>query len=510
MDALVRYIAGYGVAARPLRHAVALLTDRAYPLDELVRATALPRRTVEEVLAAIGSDLVDGRIRPDFVEAYRARFGYPVAADPGEPGAELVRYAQELIDAAPRPAAALDHVSATAETAVRRALWLDSRYDLAGAHLLCLGDHDLTSLLVARVNPGVTVTVVDLDERILEYVDRAGAGVRCLYADLRFGLPGAVTGATDLVFTDPPYTPDGVRLFLARGLAALGDREHGRLVMAYGYSDRHPALGWQVQQAAAGLGLVFEAILPGFSRYLGAQAVGSASDLYVCRPTARSWSVPDPPSGGATGLGIYTHGPQSGEALPARPDTDAVRALAGPDAVWIAPDAKLRLDAVLGGARPAMDGVAVDLSADSGPWLLRVLLALNAARIAALVPNRHPDVSSQRGQEGLAALVGAKYRLTYLRNTPDSRWTVVLAVRAESRDPLLGHLLDRAHGKLANVWRDGLVRLGAGTLTRQAAAARVDADPDVTLLDLPRHRLARTLAQVRESATSTLPSMAAE
>lgn len=519
MEALARYVAGHAAAARPLRALVALLTEAAYPLDELVRETALPRRTVEEVLAALGADLVDGRIRPDLVPAYRARFGYaqlrataltdPLAARLAD-AADLVGDARALIAAAPRPAAALDHVSATATTAVRRALWLDSVYDLAGAHLLCLGDHDLTALLVAAVNPEVTVTVVDLDERVLAYVDSVAVQrkyrIRCLFADLRFGLPAAVSGRADLVFTDPPYTPDGVRLFLARGLRALRDREHGRLLMAYGYSARHPALGWQVQQAAAGLGLVYEAVLPGFSRYLGAQAVGSASDLYVCRPTARAApSVPAPSVPAPTA--IYTHGAQSTEATVPRADPGALCALAGPGAVLAEPGP------VLTSARTFTGPVALDLSADPGPWLPRVLLAVNAVRVAALVPNRHPDVSSAAGQTGLARLVGPKYRLTYLRNTPDNRSTVVLADRVDAGPDLVRHILDRAHGKVANVWRDGLVALG---LTRAAAAALVDADPDVSLLDLPRHRIAALLdrmaesAQATASATSTLPRIAAE
>jgi len=526
VDAIAGYVAGYGAAGRPLRELVALLTERPYPLDELVRTTALPRRTVEELLAALGPDLVDGRIRPECVQAYRDRFGYAQlrATAPADPlgarlagTAGLVAEVEALIAGAPRPATSLDHVSATAQTAVRRALWLDGTYDLAGAHLVCLGDHDLTSLVVTRVNPAITVTVVDLDERILRYLDDVatarGLPVRCFWGDLRFGLPGPASGVADLVFTDPPYTPDGVRLFLARGVRALRDREHGRLLLAYGYSARHPALGWQVQQAVSGLGLAYEAILPGFNRYLGAQAVGSASDLYVCRPTARGAAL----ATGPVGAGIYTHGPQSAEAVPAHADPETLRALdalAGPEPVRVAPDGtRIRLAAVLGAGRPPVGSVAVDLSADPGAWLLRTLLAVNADRVAALVPNRHPDVSNQRGQEELAGLLRAKYRLTYRRNTPDNRYTVVLAERASpagAGEALVRHILDRAHGRLANVWRDGLVRVSGGRLSREAARQRVSAGPGVTLLDLPRHRIARVLAQASESATSTLPEMAAE
>src|SRR5207244_6995465 len=80
VEVLAEQIDGYGAAARPLRQLVALLTERPYRLDELIRATALPRRTVESALAGLGPDLVEGsgavRIRTDRVDAYRDRFGY--------------------------------------------------------------------------------------------------------------------------------------------------------------------------------------------------------------------------------------------------------------------------------------------------------------------------------------------------------------------------------------------------------------------------------------------------
>ena len=242
---------------------------------------------------------------------------------------------RELIGSAPRTRADLDHVPATPETSVRRALWLDSTYDMAGTVLLCVGDHDLTSLAVAQVSPGAEIIVVDVDEATLEFIDtaagrlggRPGGRVRCLAGDLRFGLPEQASGAADLVFTDPPYTPEGVGLFAARGLQGLRDQggSGGRVIVAYGYSERHPALGVQVQSVAHHLGLACEAVLPRFSTYAGAEAIGSSSALYVWRPTSRTWRGVDRFVTDRVAE-IYTRGPQSVEA--GRPPFDSV-----PDAV---------------------------------------------------------------------------------------------------------------------------------------------------------------------------------
>ena len=54
---------------------------------------------------------------------------------------DLIADMAQLITEVPTDRA-LDHVSATAETAARRARWLDETFDLAGAHLVCIGDHE--------------------------------------------------------------------------------------------------------------------------------------------------------------------------------------------------------------------------------------------------------------------------------------------------------------------------------------------------------------------------------
>ncbi len=191
-----------------------------------------------------------------------------------------------------RPVRHLDHVSATPLTCLKRVLFLARNYELQGATVLLLGDHDLTSLALAQVVPGVAITVVDSDERILDYINvvaaQHGWTIRTLFADLRVALPRSVETSCDLVFTDPPYTPEGMRLFLARGLESLKPTSSARLLFCYGFSERHPGLGLKVQSVLHDLHLVAEAILPHFNRYRGAQAIASSAALYICRPTRRS------------------------------------------------------------------------------------------------------------------------------------------------------------------------------------------------------------------------------
>jgi hypothetical protein len=518
--AAAEVIAGFGVGGRRLRLLVALLTERPHTLAQLVQDTAVPRRTVEILLRAIGPDLAettDGfAIRADRVPSYRDRFDTDRVREPiAEPPAALVAALGHDIAAAPAAREDLDHVSATADTAARRAVWLDGTFDLTGAHVLCVGDHDLTSLALGAVRHDVEITVVDLDERLLDFIDRTAAErgyrVRCEYADLRFGLPDAARDWADLVFTDPPYTPEGVQLFLGRGLQGMRDRANGRLVMAYGFSPLHPALGVKVQRSVYDLDLAVEAILPAFNRYHGAQAVGSASDLYVCRPTARTWQVVERQVAKAD-VQIYTHGAQSLEGATRLLDddtADAVRRFATEPSLYIGdswPDAghAVPLGTVFSSGVPARRGpvrAAVNLVDDPGPWLLRVLLAVNADRMAVLVPNNHPDLANEVAQRALSELVAAKYTLRLRRSTPSWRTAVVEAVAAEpTSDPTVRRLLTRAHGRIGNLWRESLISESGRALTKNEARTRIAAAVprqawlDDRLIDLPRHAIRELLA----------------
>ncbi|SFD73704.1 Predicted methyltransferase [Actinopolyspora alba] len=485
-----------GVLARPLRHVFALLTRRPHTLPELVRLCRTPRRTVEELLRLAGEDVERGpdgyRLRDSAHQLYRERVLFGEHEAPRE-DEEVERLLGEFIATGPAPCAALDHVTATPETAVRRAAWLRDNYDLHRAHLLLLGDHDLTSLASCLLVPELRVTVVDLDERILAHIDGIAAEhrlpVHTVHADLRFGLPTALVDGFELVFSDPPYTPEGMGLFTARAAEAMADG-NSRLLLAYGFSPRTPALGHKVQQELLRLGMVFENIVADFNEYHGAEAIGSTSALYVCLPTAKAHK--------STGerQAIYTHGPQSLESGEEAPGTDFLRALGGAVGSEVG---ELRSP---GWQRPLRTGGAVpvfDLRADPGPWLLRMLLACNADRAGFLVPNRHPDITSEHAQNSLSHVVGAKYSLRFQRGKPDANHAVVVAERRKQGGGIAGYLSHRAHGKIGNVWREALIANSEAPLTKRAAKAHVEAlvadstDLGLRLIDLPRHRLSTLL-----------------
>ena len=475
--------------------------------DTLVRESAVEHRTASSLVNALGNDLVstaDGRLQIAHERAdqyrdlinHRQLFSTTLDDPLGrllDAHSPVVAKLARLIEKAPASRKSLDHVSATAETAVRRALWLEGTFDLDNARVLCIGDHDLTSVAIAEVNPRTAITVVDIDDDILGYIDSMGyASIRCLWSDFRYGLAPRAEGWADLVFTDPPYTPEGVKLFLGRGLQGLRNSELARLVMAYGFSEMHPVLGLKVQRAAASLHLAFDTILPRFNSYHGAQAVGSRSSIYVLRPTSRTWRAAYTKDKSTTN--IYTHGSQSiereAEDVTPEVETAVTRAAAASNersikmvgSGWPSKEAT-SLKAVLLGRLGSASCVAVNLISDPGGWLFRLLFAVNATRLAILVSNNHPAITSEKAQKDLQALVASKYKLKLRRSTPNSHYAIVEADVIEEADLDLAErvvrgILDRAHGKVQNTWRESVIRAASTTgkaLTKNEARKLIEA-----------------------------------
>ncbi|HEX4814350.1 MAG TPA: bis-aminopropyl spermidine synthase family protein [Nonomuraea sp.] len=484
--------------SRRLRHTLALLCDgQWWTLSDLIRVTATSRRAIEALLRELPLERdADGRFRVPLTHSPDYQHLFAVAPPPEDPVAHLVpRYSHVLerltglVAGAPRARHVLDHVSATPETALRRALLLGARFWLRGTRLLCVGDHDLTSVAVKLVHPETDVTVVDVDERILAYLDDQDLGIRTRWADLRLGLPASARGH-DLAFTDPPYTPEGIGLFAARAVEGLTDE--GRVLLAYGASERTPMLALKVQQALSELNLTYEAIYPDFNRYFGAEAIGSAADLYILRPTTKTRPAVTSRLSRLT-TAIYTQGPQSVESartgdpsttLPALPPDVEPDLLVG-DWPKHLRQPRVKLSTWL--AKPYVataESVAIAVPPGLESALPRLLLATRAAHVRVVGAGLPP----------LPDVLTAVYKLSAEAGSLDA---VRLPPPHGDAPALLRKLLDNGHAKLANTWREGLITVArdqGSTLTKNEARALIrDAAPwsdDLTLLEAPLHRLA--------------------
>ena len=172
----------------------------------------------------------------------------------------------------------------------------------------------MTSIALALLKPSLALSVADVDERLLSYepfqCSPWDVHIRTFFANFRVELPPSLQNQFDLVFTDPPYSQDGVGLFLQRAICALNERDFTRIVLAYGYGEQQTSLGYKVQSVLHQLRLLNEAIWPRFNHYTGAPSLGQRSDLYILRPTRRSMAAQRQSFGDA----IYTQGQSARES----------------------------------------------------------------------------------------------------------------------------------------------------------------------------------------------------
>jgi len=108
----------------------------------------------------------------------------------------------------------------------------------------------------------------------------------CYAHDLREPLAPTYQGQFDTFATDPPYTAEGAKLFVSRGLSALkrGPGRQGFLCFSHKRSDSMV----DVLAALVGMWLQLDEIIPAFNDYEGASILGSSSQMIHLLTTAGS------------------------------------------------------------------------------------------------------------------------------------------------------------------------------------------------------------------------------
>lgn len=201
----------------------------------------------------------------------------------------------------PKPNRNLDQFWAVEKTVLLRASVLGNIKDISQKSVLFLGDSDLTSIAFNLFYNAKRISVVDIDYRILRFLKdiskSEGFPIKLYEHDLRNPLDKVGFNNYDVVFFDPPYTPQGVNTWLIRAMEATlgtGDNKKRKnpeflsvkqYFMCYGYTDRNMERGLKIQKIITSLGLVIQEKIRGFNEYHKAKSIGSKSDLYILQPT---------------------------------------------------------------------------------------------------------------------------------------------------------------------------------------------------------------------------------
>lgn len=201
----------------------------------------------------------------------------------------LKKYAGQM----PTPERKYDQFSATPETTAKRASLLNFFEDIGNKKLLFLGDDDLTSIAVASLHSAADVTVLDIDVRILDKINsiskREGLHINTGSYDARKPLPESFANKYDTVFTDPPYTVSGIKLFVSRAVQTLApSNQTSRIYICYGNSDRAKERFLPIYEVFSASGLMMRWVFDKFNRYIGSESIGNSSSLFILEKTAKT------------------------------------------------------------------------------------------------------------------------------------------------------------------------------------------------------------------------------
>ncbi|NHJ41422.1 MAG: putative methyltransferase [Asgard group archaeon] len=187
----------------------------------------------------------------------------------------------------PQPLTEIDQAFGKPITALRRALLMLQNGDIENREVLLLGDDDFTSLAIATLKTKTSITVLDIDERLLKIISKISEkekyNIKCIKADLRKPIPSELIDKFDTILTDPPYTKFGLILFLSRATKAIKKEKSKKIYLAFAH--REPNITNEIQQIILDHGLSIQNIYPGFNLYEGAEMFGNTTMLMILETT---------------------------------------------------------------------------------------------------------------------------------------------------------------------------------------------------------------------------------
>lgn len=208
---------------------------------------------------------------------------------------DLLSVLTQLFQMRPEVNVQIDQSKCTPTTSLHRAILCLREHSLIGKTIICIGDDDLVSvslgLLLKRLfplkSPNTMITVVDIDERFLHYIHdimkQEKLPINCHQIDLRQALSETLHGKFDCVFTDPPYTLQGMVLFVSRGIEAI--KQEKSLPIFLSYAHKSPDFMLSMQREFIRMGLSIKEVILHFNEYEGAQMIGNKGQMIILKTT---------------------------------------------------------------------------------------------------------------------------------------------------------------------------------------------------------------------------------
>lgn len=214
-----------------------------------------------------------------------------------KPFGDLLEKFEGLVKFRPKAIPEYDQGYIRPKDTIARVFLMYQLGDIQGKDILLLGDDDLTSLALLLTQWPRRVTVLEIDERILEFIDKIKTkegwnNVDLIHYDVGETIPNKIERKFDVFFTDPVETIVGIRLFLSRCVSTLkGIEGVGYFGLTHLEASRKK---WHIiQQDILDMGFVITDIIRNFQTYLLNKEDILNSGLMVVENAPISVNCPD-------------------------------------------------------------------------------------------------------------------------------------------------------------------------------------------------------------------------
>jgi S-adenosylmethionine decarboxylase proenzyme len=211
---------------------------------------------------------------------------------------------RDFLEKRPDPEFALDQSHADLPTVIKKTLFLLKKGDIEGRKIIFLGDDDFISLAVGLTKLAREITVLDIDPRVLDTLSTSAEELsfenfNIFPHDLREPFPENFINQYDVVVMDPPYTNEGLRLFLKRASQALKSniKVEGMDYSVIGkkcllsFGNKPPEQMQRIQFSILDHGFIINEMLPDFNHYKGASIIGKFSHLFYLQTVSNPVST---------------------------------------------------------------------------------------------------------------------------------------------------------------------------------------------------------------------------
>jgi len=133
---------------------------------------------------------------------------------------------EEMVEKRPPPREDYDQGFMRREDTLKRAIFMYERGDVEGKQIFILGDDDLLTLAIGLMRLAKRITVVEIDERIIEFIIQSArkfnlSNIEVFRYNVLDELPPNLQGSYHTFVTDPVETWVGFKIFVGRCIQTL-------------------------------------------------------------------------------------------------------------------------------------------------------------------------------------------------------------------------------------------------------------------------------------------------